>query len=159
AQLLTILLCAAALTGCVERRYVVYSDPPGALVTRNGQPIGQTPVDDHFVYYGKYHFTLVKEGFETLQVDQKIVAPWYQYFLLDFVSENMIPWTIRDTRTFTYQLQPRTLPNTADLRSQAENLRNRGRSLGAGTPPEAAAAMPPGTAPPPPTPSGTMPPA
>src|SRR5581483_5232398 len=53
-------LCAGALTGCVERRYVITSDPPGAIVYCNGRQIGATPVDDHFIYYGKYDFTLVK---------------------------------------------------------------------------------------------------
>ena len=42
------------------------------MVFRNGVPIGPTPVDDQFVYYGNYHFTLVKDGYETLQVDQDI---------------------------------------------------------------------------------------
>jgi hypothetical protein len=140
--LLGAVACMAVLPGCVERRYVIYSDPPGAVVLRNGQPIGQTPVDDHYVYYGNYHFTLIKEGFETQQIDQKIAPPWYEYFPLEFVSENLIPWTIKDRRTFTYQLQPRLVPNPANLLSQAENLRNRGRSIGAGTPPAAAAAVP-----------------
>ena len=72
-------IVAACSTGCVEQRYVIYSDPPGAMVYRNGDPIGYTPVDDTFVYYGKYHFTLVKDGYETLQVDQDIPAPWYEF--------------------------------------------------------------------------------
>jgi hypothetical protein len=142
-------ICAGALTGCVERRYVVYTDPPGALVLRNGTPIGQSPADDHFVYYGKYHFTLIKEGYETQQIEQIISTPWYEYFPLDFISENLIPWPIRDRRTFSYQLEPRRLVDTNELRKQAENLRNRGRSLGAGTQPEPAApAVPPAPMPP-----------
>ena len=36
-------------------------------------------MDDHFVYYGNYHFTLIKDGYETLQVDQDIPAPFYEY--------------------------------------------------------------------------------
>jgi hypothetical protein len=86
------ILCAGIFMGCVERRYVVYSDPPGAVVLRNGQPIGATPVDDHFLYYGKYNFTIMKEGYETLQVQQKICSPWYEYPIIDFFSENVIPW-------------------------------------------------------------------
>ena len=68
-----------ALLGCVDRRYVVTTDPPGAVVYRNGQYLGATPVDDHFIYYGKYHFTIVKEGYETLQIDQEIKTPWYEF--------------------------------------------------------------------------------
>src|SRR5439155_8012621 len=75
AWLLTVGACAGLLAGCVERRFVITSDPPGAVVLRDHQPIGATPADDHFVYYGKYHFTLIKEGFETLQVDQDVPTP------------------------------------------------------------------------------------
>src|SRR5262245_2487854 len=62
--------CVCLLTGCVDRRFVVTSDPPRALVLRNYQPIGAAPADDHFVYYGKYHFTLIKHGYHTLQIGQ-----------------------------------------------------------------------------------------
>lgn len=123
----------AALSGCVDRRYVVYTDPPGALVLRNGQPIGSSPADDHFVYYGNYHFTIVKDGYETLQVDQKIVSPWYEYPILDFFAENLTPWPILDRREFHYRLEPRRIANTKELMEEAQNLRNRGISLGGGS--------------------------
>jgi hypothetical protein len=126
------------LTGCVEQRYVVTTDPPGAAVLRNGHLLGQSPVDDHFVYYGTYHFTMILDGYETLQVDQNIPAPWYEYFPLDFFSENVIPWKIRDVRRFHYKLEPRRIVNTKELLDEAQNLRNRGisiRSPDTGTPP------------------------
>ncbi len=124
-------VCAALLTGCVERRYVVYTDPPGATVFHNGDFIGVSPADDHYVYYGKHHFTIVKDGYETLQVDQEITTPWYEFFPLDFVSENINPWPIEDAREFRYALQPRRVVNTNELLRDAQNLRNRGQSIGA----------------------------
>lgn len=127
--LLGVAASVGLLTGCVERRYVITSDPPGAIVMRNGQPIGATPVDDHFVYYGTYDFTLVKEGYETLQVKQKITTPWYEWFPLDFISENLFPWPITDVRRFNYVMEPRKMVQTDQLLNDAENLRNRGRSL------------------------------
>jgi hypothetical protein len=137
------------LAGCVERRYVITTDPPGAVVLRNNQPIGASPADDHFVYYGNYHFTIQKEGYETLQVDQKIPAPWYQWFPLDLVSEILVPWPIEDVRRFNYKLEPRHIPNANDVLGQAQNLRNRGFSLGAGgTVPVATANAPPPAVPP-----------
>src|SRR5213082_203874 len=93
-------LAALGLGGCVERRYVIESDPPGALVLVNGQPLGTTPVDGHFVYYGNYAFTLIKDGYETLHVDQRINSPWYQYPPLDFASENIYPGKLEDVRQF-----------------------------------------------------------
>jgi hypothetical protein len=119
------------LAGCVERRYVITSDPPGAVVLRNGQPIGATPVDDYYVYYGKYKFTLIREGYETLQVEQEIPSPWYEYFPLDFISENLVPWPIQDVRRFNYKLEPRLMPSPDQLLNNAQNLRNRGQSIGA----------------------------
>jgi len=32
---LSFALCAGLLTGCVEQRYVVTTDPPGAVILRN----------------------------------------------------------------------------------------------------------------------------
>jgi hypothetical protein len=122
-------VCAALASGCVERRYVVTTDPPGAIVLRNGQALGQSPADDHFVYYGNYHFTLIHDGYETLQVDQKIPAPWYEYPVVDFISENLVPWKITDVRRFHYALQPLQQVRTDILLERAGGLRSRGQSL------------------------------
>ncbi|MBV9125211.1 MAG: PEGA domain-containing protein [Planctomycetes bacterium] len=143
---------AGLLTGCVERRYVITSDPPGALVLRNGQPLGFTPVDDHFVYYGNYHFTLIKDGYTTLQVDQKIPTPWYQYLGLDFISEALVPTHIEDVRRFNYHLEPVQAVNINDLLQHGGSLRNEGRSIG---PPRAVPPPPPQITPPPPAPPWT----
>lgn len=124
------LIALTLLSGCVERRYVIESDPPGALVLVNGRPIGATPVDGHFLYYGKYNFTLIKDGYETLQVEECFRPPWYQYFPLDFLSENIYPGNIEDTRRpKIYQLSPRLQPRTDVLFGQAEQLRSKGRAL------------------------------
>jgi hypothetical protein len=136
AQIAGYLLLAGVLTGCVERRYVITSDPPGAVVLRNGKAIGVTPVDDHFTYYGDYDFTLIKEGFETQKVAQKIPTPWYEYFPLDFISENLVPLRIEDVRRFHYTMEPRRIVQTEQLLGEAQNLRNRGLSLEPPPPPQ-----------------------
>jgi hypothetical protein len=139
-------ICAGLLTGCVERRYVINSEPQGATVLRDGEYIGVTPADDHFVYYGKRKFTIIKDGYETLQVEQNIPAPWYEYPPLDFISENLNPFPIEDRREFNFTLQPRKVGDTKELLNNAQNLRNRGLSLGGGS------ALPPGSVGPPPIP-------
>jgi hypothetical protein len=139
---LLVLLAAALLAGCVERKYVITSDPPGAIVYRNGQYLGATPVDDHFVYYGKYHYTLIKEGYETQQIEQEIPAPWFQWPFVDFFTENVYPFHLKDTHRFHYQMQPMVLPNSNDVLNSAEQLRGKGQLLG----------PLPGTQPPPPQP-------
>jgi hypothetical protein len=124
------LLAFTLLTGCVERRFVIESDPPGALVLMNGQPIGATPVDGHFLYYGKYQFTLIKDGYETLQVEETFRHPWYEYVPFDFISENLYPGNIEDVRRPNiFRLCPKMQPRTDALFGQAEQLRTKGRSL------------------------------
>ncbi len=130
AAMMGLVLSAALLAGCVERRYTIYSDPPGAVVYKSGQPLGATPVDDYFTYYGKYDFTLVKEGYETLRVEQDITTPWYEVFPLDFISENLVPWPITDVRRFHYRLEPRRQVQTDELLREADGLRSRGRAVG-----------------------------
>jgi hypothetical protein len=142
AWLLT-LLTATLAGGCVERRYVIYSDPPGALVYKNGVYLGATPVDDYFVYYGKYEFTLVKEGYEPLRVVQDIPAPWYELPGPDFVSEAVVPVKIRDVRSFCYTLQPQQTVRPDDLLNNANALRARGQSIGAPREPRPAPPEPP----------------
>src|SRR5207248_948705 len=98
---------------------------------------------DEFIYHGNYDFTIFAEGYETLQVHQEIPSRWYEYFPLDFFSENLIPWKIIDRREFHYELEPRHNVNTDKLRADAENLRNRGLSIG---PPQKPATPPPAQA-------------
>src|SRR5262245_38010859 len=59
ACLLALVLAAGLAGGCVERKYTVYTDPPNALVLVNNTPLGASPADGSFVYYGKYNFTLM----------------------------------------------------------------------------------------------------
>jgi hypothetical protein len=169
AQAGLLLLLALSLSGCVERRFVVTTDPPGALVMRNNAPIGFAPADDHFTYYGNYHLTLIKDGYETQQVDQNIPAPWYECPPFDFFAENLLPWHIVDVRRFYYQMQPRQVAKEDELRAHAQELRDRGRlvtppppepspvpvpTLGQPVPPGTAPAIPAGI---PELPAGTIP--
>src|SRR5262245_28163923 len=103
---LAALLVAGLSAGCVSRRYVLSSDPPGAVVYRDGQPIGATPVEEPFTYYGTYSFRLVKDGYEPLDVCPELETPWYQIPGIDFISENLLLYKFRDVQRFHYQLQP-----------------------------------------------------
>jgi hypothetical protein len=122
-------LTAGLLTGCVERRMVITSDPPADLVLINNQPIGPAPADYSFVYYGTYKITLIKEGYQTLVFDQEVRTPWYERIPLDFVVENLWPRHIEDVRPFHYQLCPLEAVQIDPLLNQAEMLRGRGRAL------------------------------
>jgi hypothetical protein len=160
---------AVLTTGCVEQRYLITTDPPGAAVYRNGVLLGQTPVDDHFVYYGNYHFTVVKDGYETLQVDQNIPAPWYEWPGVDFFTEVLYPCQVRDVHAFHYQMRELQRPPASEVLQHGQQLRDRGQAINpasagpAPAPPVLAAPqpdappMPPPDAPPPPVTLGGPP--
>jgi hypothetical protein len=118
---------ACASTGCVERRYTIRTDPPGALAVVNGQEIGITPVSAPFTYYGDREILLVKDGYETRRVIQPIRAPWWDNLLTEVVTENLVPMNLRDERDFTYPLTPTQIPEENDLLQRGESLRAEGR--------------------------------
>jgi hypothetical protein len=136
------LLFLVGVTGCVERRMVIIPEPleaRGAIVyDEKDQPIGAGPVDKPFTYYGKYRFRLAKDGYETLVVEQRVRAPWYELPGLDFFSENLIPWTIRDVRYF-YPVMQRINPldrPPEQLLLEAQHLQSYGKTIGAPVPPD-----------------------
>ena len=141
----------AGVAGCVQRRMTIRSNPPGALVYVDDYQIGTTPVSHDFVYYGTRKIRLVKDGYETLTVRQPIPLPWYEIFPLDFVSENLIPWEIRDERVIDLAMQPASSEPAESVAARAEQARLAAGSL----PPVAPAAVvvPAPAAPPQPIPA------
>jgi hypothetical protein len=118
------ILALALFPGCVRRRLMVRSNPPGAMVYVDNQPIGQTPCATSFTYYGTREIRLVKPGYETLTINQPIPAPWYQVPPLDFFSENVAPNEIQDFRTVTFNLAPQVIVPTDQLIARGEQLRS-----------------------------------
>lgn len=100
------LLLASAGTGCVSRRLMVQSNPPGALVLLEGKEVGYTPTAIDFTYYGTREITLIKDGYETLTVLQKVPTPWYQIPGVDFFSDNLLPYRVADRHSFSYSMNP-----------------------------------------------------
>lgn len=122
-------VAVAGLTGCVERRFRVETNPPGAFITVNNKPVGPSPVDVEFLYYGHYDILIQKEGFQTERVRQHIKAPWYAYPPIDLVAENFVPVEIQDYRTFVYELKPAIQPNLDLLKAEGEQYRQRAAAL------------------------------
>ena len=115
------------LSGCVSRRMMVMSDPPGALVLLEGKEIGTTPVSVDFTYYGTRELTLIKDGYETLTVQQKVPTPWYQMPVVEFFADNFTPGHITDRHQFRYAMQPQRIVPNAELQRRAEMLRGEAR--------------------------------
>lgn len=172
---LVLLSAAPLMSGCVERRFTVVSDPPGAMVLADRQEIGAAPVtlpSRASTYYGTREFMLVKDGFEPLLVRQPVPAPWWGYFPFDFFAENVWPGNIVDERTFTYQLQPLKVVPPETVLQSANGARSRAAGIGVlpaehvlpptanGLPPGALPAQPavPAPAPPSSPPPNALPP-
>ena len=123
------LVCVALMLiscgGCLRRRLTVRSNPPGAVVyiDRRTEPIGATPVSTSFTYYGTRTIQLVKDGHETLTIQQNFSPPWYQIPPIDFVVENLWPWEVRDERIVDVQLEPQRMVPAEDVVMRAQQLR------------------------------------
>src|SRR5262245_39623081 len=121
------LLAAAAIcasqAGCVTRRLTIISDPPGATVFVDDNEVGVTPCSVSYIYYGTRQVTLVKDGYETRTVLQELPAPWYEYFPLEFVSENLVPYDLRDERTVEYNLLPQVPAPVSQILQRGQDLR------------------------------------
>lgn len=110
-------------TGCVRRRLMVRTNPPGALVYVDNQQIGTTPCGVDFTYYGTREIRVVKSGYETLTVNQPIPTPWYETPGVDFISENLVPWRIRDDRVVSFNLSPQRMVPAEELIGRGQQLR------------------------------------
>ncbi len=112
-----------ALSGCVERRISIDTEPPGALVWLNDAQIGRTPVDVAFTHEGTYDLRIEKEGYEPLMTPAKTTGPLWDAVPIDFVVE-VLPVKARSQTRWTFTLTPRDDSEEA-LLSRAGALRAR----------------------------------
>ncbi|MEX0792990.1 MAG: PEGA domain-containing protein [Pirellulaceae bacterium] len=125
---LVLVLLLASQVGCLRRRFTVRTNPPGAVLYVDNQEIGVTPVSTAYTYYGTREIRLEKDGFEPVSQLHTFSAPWYQYPPLDFVTENLVPWEIRDERDLHFEMVPLRIVPPDELRSRAEQLRTSARN-------------------------------
>lgn len=121
--IVAILVPVLGNTGCVRRRMTVRTNPPGALLYVDDQEVGVTPVSTDYLFYGTRNIRLEKDGFEPVEQPHKFKAPWYQYPPLDLLTENLIPWEIRDEREIDFQMNPQRIVPPEELRQRAEQMR------------------------------------
>ena len=121
--LLAVLLSLCVGGGCVRRRMTIRSQPPGAQVFIDDQEIGVTPVSTSYTYYGTRKIQLIKDGFETLTVQQNFHPSWYSVPPLDFFSENLYSGELRDERVLDFQLIPQRIVPIDELLDRASTLR------------------------------------
>ncbi len=123
-KLTAVCLLASLMTGCVERKLTITSEPKGALVYLSSEEIGRTPVTIPFTWYGDYEVILRMEGHETLKTHLNVTPPLYEVPPLDFFSE-LAPWTYRVHKSAHYTLVGKKKIDEAALYRRAEELRLR----------------------------------
>jgi hypothetical protein len=96
-------LAVSGTPGCVERRMLIRSEPPGAPVWVDDVPVGVTPLDHPFKHYGLREIRvgpiLNEEGWTAHTEMTRVVdfnAPWYETFPVDFFFEVLYPVTLVD---------------------------------------------------------------
>lgn len=120
---LLIVVCLVSSVGCVRKRMTVRTNPPGAMVYIDKQPIGLSPVSSNFTYYGTRSIEIVRDGYRTEKFLRRFNPPWYEIPPLDFFSETLYPFEKRDERILDVQLTPEpVVPNEA-LIASGEQLR------------------------------------
>ena len=121
-------LCSLAIMGCVERTITVRTDPPGALVTVNEVEKGRTPVTFPFTWYGRYRVLIAHPQYQVLETSRNVPAPIYQWPILDFVSELLLPFKFHDHHNWSFTLAPRHPVPTEELIDRAQDFRQRAQS-------------------------------
>jgi len=101
----------------------IRTNPPGAQIFVGDQEVGTTPCSTSYVYYGTRKVTVIKDGYKTETLYHKFNPPWYQFPPLDFLTETLVPWEIRDERIVDVTLAPQEIVPEAALRGRAESLR------------------------------------
>ena len=117
------LLFVASTTGCVRRRMTVRTNPPGALISVDNQIIGTSPAATSFTYYGTREIRIERDGYRTETIRRKLNPPWYEYPPLDFITETLWPFEVRDERVIDVELVPKHIDPLETVVSRADQLR------------------------------------
>lgn len=110
--------------GCVQRRLQIRSQPEGAFVSIDRQPVGSTPLSVPYTYSGSREIQLEMDGFKTVRVEQNVRPAWFDRFPISLISNNFAFREIRDDRVFDFELEPKESVNESVLYERASDLRN-----------------------------------
>ncbi len=124
-----------AFSGCVTRSITVKTNPSNALVYIDDELIGESPVTAPFTFYGTRKIMIEKKDedgaltHERTIAYEKIKAPAYEVFPLDFFSELLWPFEIKDDHVLIYNLvevEPLSIKERqAKVLKNAEEMRQR----------------------------------
>lgn len=121
--------------GCVTRTITVKTNPSNALVYIDDELVGESPVTVPFTYYGTRKIMIEKKDddekltHERTTAFEKIKAPVYEIFPLDFISELVWPRELKDEHILTYdlvELEPLTTKERQkNILTNADELRQK----------------------------------
>jgi hypothetical protein len=108
----TTLLLAGALVSSllagacqVDRQLLINSQPQGAEVRVDGDPVGRTPVSVPFLHYGTRRVTFYLDGYLTQSQVVEVPPRWFNRFPLDLFSEVFVPTGWSDHRAIWAELE------------------------------------------------------
>ncbi len=132
---LILVVAVFAFSGCVTRSITVKTNPSNALVYIDNKLIGESPVTMPFTFYGTRKIMIERKDedgvltHERTIAFEKIKAPVYEIFPLDFFSEIVWPFKIKDDQVLSYnlvELEPLSIKERqAKMLKNAEELRQR----------------------------------
>ena len=131
--LITLAMMPLMCCGCVQRRLIIRSVPEGAFVKIDDQPVGATPLSVPYTYSGTRDITLERDGYKTINVQQRIDPTWYETFPVSFFTENFAGREIRDERVLDFRMEPKSQVQEDRLLERANDMRlniNRGTITG-----------------------------
>ena len=120
---LVILVGSVISTGCLRRRMTVRTNPPGATVYVDKQRIGISPASTNYTYYAKRNIELVQDGYRTERFLRNFNPRWYSIPPLDFFTETLWPFEVRDERIIDVQMTPEPVVPSEAFIASAEQLR------------------------------------
>ncbi|HZE97081.1 MAG TPA: PEGA domain-containing protein [Planctomycetota bacterium] len=125
--LLALLLAGLSQAGCVERLLAIHSDPPGAAVYLDGEKVGTTPCEVTYTWYGTRILILELRGYTLIRQEVPLNPPWWQIIPVDFITDVVIPFTIRDRMAVSYTMEPApvSLKEVDAVLQRADELRKK----------------------------------
>ena len=125
-RLLLAALCCVALNGCVQRTLTITSNPVGAEVFLDGFPVGKTPLDVQFEYYGTREILLRHDSqdppLESASRAVELEAPWHQHFPIDLLFV-FVP--LKDRHGAHFDLKPLDVEaHMSKLQAMAEHAQD-----------------------------------
>jgi len=116
------LIASLLLSGCVERKLTINTEPQGALVILNDEEIGTSPVTVSFEWYGDYWIRISKEGYESLNTHRPLKRPLHDMPPFDFFAQIINPNRIIDSYEWTFPLESKKQVSREELIQAAEKL-------------------------------------